>query len=66
MGLGSAQNPHVLCVRSGSCALAAPKLSATITPTKLNLLTPYRNCDHENEETGYIDLCCCIERYRKC
>ncbi|RYM68995.1 hypothetical protein BSR02_18510 [Serratia liquefaciens] len=30
--LGSARNPHVLCVRSGCCALAARKGSATITP----------------------------------
>ncbi|EBW2549544.1 DNA metabolism protein, partial [Salmonella enterica subsp. enterica serovar Chester] len=26
MGPGSAQNPHVLRVRSGFCALAGPKL----------------------------------------
>ncbi|ATX92525.1 hypothetical protein BZK40_09190 [Citrobacter portucalensis] len=30
--LGSAQNPHVLRVRSGSSALAVFKLSAPITP----------------------------------
>ncbi|OOB87158.1 hypothetical protein BZY71_09895 [Leclercia adecarboxylata] len=28
----SAQNPHVLYVRSGSCVLAAPRLAAPITP----------------------------------
>ncbi|EAQ6131620.1 DNA metabolism protein [Salmonella enterica] len=27
MGPGSAQNPHVLRVRSGFCALAGPKLA---------------------------------------
>ncbi|APY77656.1 hypothetical protein DKG82_14740 [Salmonella enterica subsp. enterica serovar Lexington] len=32
MGPGSAQNPHVLRVRSGFCALAGPKLASTITP----------------------------------
>ncbi|EBN1397679.1 DNA metabolism protein [Salmonella enterica] len=32
MGPGSAQNPHVLRVRSGFCALV-PKLASTITPT---------------------------------
>ncbi|EBY3145048.1 DNA metabolism protein [Salmonella enterica subsp. enterica serovar Morehead] len=32
MGPGSAQNPHVLRVRSGFCALASPKLASTITP----------------------------------
>ncbi|OWF68055.1 L-asparaginase [Yersinia frederiksenii] len=32
LNLGSALNPHVLCVRSGFCALSASKLSATITP----------------------------------
>ncbi|NCF04825.1 hypothetical protein DK872_05880 [Kosakonia sp. MH5] len=30
--LGSARNPHVLCVRSGCCALSASKLAASITP----------------------------------
>ncbi|PHZ30186.1 hypothetical protein CS537_18615 [Yersinia mollaretii] len=30
---GSAQNPHVLRVRSGSSALSVFKLTATITPT---------------------------------
>ncbi|POZ17590.1 L-asparaginase [Lelliottia aquatilis] len=29
---GSARNPHVLYVRSGSCALAVSKLSSPITP----------------------------------
>ncbi|EBK0309788.1 DNA metabolism protein [Salmonella enterica] len=33
MGPGSAQNPHVLRVRSGICALVGPKLASTITPT---------------------------------
>ncbi|OVZ72902.1 L-asparaginase [Yersinia intermedia] len=37
LNLGSAQNPHVLRVRSGFCALSASKLSATITLT-INLL----------------------------
>ncbi|PEH54470.1 L-asparaginase [Yersinia kristensenii] len=32
LNLGSAKNPHVLRVRSGFCALAAFKLTATITP----------------------------------
>ncbi len=32
LNLGSAQNPHVLRVRSGSSALAVFKLSAPITP----------------------------------
>ncbi|ECI0413864.1 DNA metabolism protein [Salmonella enterica subsp. salamae] len=32
MVLGSAQNPHVLRVRSGFCALSVPKLAAPITP----------------------------------
>ncbi|AUX74403.1 hypothetical protein CPI84_00015 [Erwinia pyrifoliae] len=32
LGLGSAQNPHVLRVRCGFCALAAPKLPAPLTP----------------------------------
>ncbi|ASO43599.1 DNA metabolism protein [Salmonella enterica subsp. enterica serovar Brancaster] len=32
MGPGSAQNPHVLRVRSGFCTLANPKLASTITP----------------------------------
>ncbi|EBW6738277.1 DNA metabolism protein [Salmonella enterica subsp. enterica serovar Oranienburg] len=32
MGPGSAQNPHVLRVRYGFCALAGPKLASTITP----------------------------------
>ncbi|PRV88750.1 hypothetical protein B1R85_09755 [Salmonella enterica subsp. enterica serovar Weltevreden] len=31
--LGSAQNPHVLRVRSGFCALSVSKLAAPITPT---------------------------------
>ncbi|MBW5961541.1 hypothetical protein CFM97_14550 [Klebsiella michiganensis] len=33
LNLGSAQNPHVLRVRSGSSALAVFKLSAPMTPT---------------------------------
>ncbi|ACY88081.1 hypothetical protein B5D72_07920 [Salmonella enterica subsp. enterica serovar Typhimurium] len=33
MVLGSAQNPHVLRVRSGFCALSVSKLAAPITPT---------------------------------
>ncbi|EBS4563887.1 hypothetical protein DOW39_07560 [Salmonella enterica subsp. enterica serovar Tanger] len=32
MDLGSAQNPHVLRVRSGFCALSVSKLAAPITP----------------------------------
>ncbi|TLV23837.1 hypothetical protein FE839_00145 [Klebsiella indica] len=32
LNLGSAQNPHVLRVRSGSSALAVFKLAAPITP----------------------------------
>jgi hypothetical protein len=32
LNLGSAQNPHVLRVRSGFSALSASKLTATITP----------------------------------
>ncbi|ECE6151465.1 L-asparaginase [Salmonella enterica subsp. enterica] len=30
--LGSVQNPHVLRVRSGFCALSVSKLAASITP----------------------------------
>ncbi|ATY01110.1 hypothetical protein AL497_25030 [Klebsiella aerogenes] len=33
LNLGSAQNPHVLRVRSGFCALSVFKLAAPITPT---------------------------------
>ncbi|HCM63553.1 MAG TPA: DNA metabolism protein [Morganella sp. (in: Bacteria)] len=33
MPTGSAQNPHVLRVRSGSSALSVTKLPAPITPT---------------------------------
>ncbi|RYC44569.1 L-asparaginase [Pectobacterium zantedeschiae] len=33
LNLGSARNPHVLCVRSGFCALSVSKLAAPITPT---------------------------------
>ncbi|EBK3134952.1 DNA metabolism protein [Salmonella enterica subsp. salamae] len=33
MALDSAQNPHVLRVRSGFSALSRAKLPATITPT---------------------------------
>ncbi|EAM2864387.1 L-asparaginase [Salmonella enterica] len=33
LGPGSAQNPHVLRVRSGFCALVGLKLASTITPT---------------------------------
>ena len=36
---GSAQNPHVLRVRSGYYALSVFKLTATITPTGID---PYR------------------------
>ncbi|MJY34507.1 hypothetical protein DSS49_21060 [Salmonella enterica subsp. enterica] len=32
LDLGSAQNPHVLRVRSGFCALSVSKLAASITP----------------------------------
>ncbi|EAV3680108.1 hypothetical protein E2W53_18195, partial [Salmonella enterica] len=32
LDLGSAQNPHVLRVRSGFCALSVSKLAAPITP----------------------------------
>ncbi|EBX3518732.1 hypothetical protein DRA24_17970 [Salmonella enterica subsp. enterica serovar Mississippi] len=32
MDLSSAQNPHILRVRSGFCALSVPKLAAPITP----------------------------------
>ncbi|OVZ93498.1 L-asparaginase [Yersinia frederiksenii] len=32
LNLSSAQNPHVLSVRCGFCALSASKLTATITP----------------------------------
>ncbi|EDT4514783.1 hypothetical protein BCZ47_004301, partial [Salmonella enterica subsp. enterica serovar Saintpaul] len=32
LDLGSAQNPHVLRVRSGFCALPRSKLAAPITP----------------------------------
>ncbi|EAA9734706.1 hypothetical protein CBJ71_10060 [Salmonella enterica] len=32
LDLGSAQNPHVLRVRSGFCALSVSKLTAPITP----------------------------------
>ncbi|PRD17079.1 L-asparaginase [Pantoea coffeiphila] len=37
---GSAQNPHVLRVRSGSCALSVCKLPAPVTP---EALFTYRN-----------------------
>ncbi|AXD39572.1 DNA metabolism protein [Salmonella enterica] len=30
---GSARHPHVLCVRSGGCALADSKLAAPMTPS---------------------------------
>ncbi|AXG49725.1 DNA metabolism protein [Photorhabdus laumondii subsp. laumondii] len=33
--MGSAQNPHVLRVRSGFSALSVFKLSATITPIEI-------------------------------
>lgn len=33
LDLDSAQNPHVLRVRSGFCALSVSKLAAPITPT---------------------------------
>ncbi|PRD14973.1 L-asparaginase [Pantoea coffeiphila] len=39
---GSAHNPHVPGVRSGYCALAVSKLSATITP---GLLVPHSGCN---------------------
>ncbi|ATX94274.1 L-asparaginase [Citrobacter portucalensis] len=32
LNAGSARNPHVLHVRSGSCALAESKLPSPITP----------------------------------
>ncbi|AVI44487.1 DNA metabolism protein [Yersinia enterocolitica] len=32
MILGSARHPHVLCVRSGDCALSAIKLLSLATP----------------------------------
>ncbi|CAE16799.1 unnamed protein product [Photorhabdus laumondii subsp. laumondii TTO1] len=35
LNLGSAQNPHVLRVRSGFSALSVFKLSATITPIEI-------------------------------
>ncbi|RFP41606.1 hypothetical protein DDJ66_22105 [Klebsiella oxytoca] len=41
LALGSAQSPHVLRVRSGSCALSVCKLSATITPVGIGS-TPTR------------------------
>ncbi|ARU83251.1 L-asparaginase [Lelliottia amnigena] len=28
---GNARNPHVLCVRTGCCALAVSKLAVTLT-----------------------------------
>ncbi|ATY91766.1 DNA metabolism protein [Pectobacterium atrosepticum] len=34
-----ANNPHVLRVRSGFCALSASKLAAPITPTGMALST---------------------------
>ncbi|PJE83448.1 DNA metabolism protein [Yersinia kristensenii] len=34
MGLGCARHPHVLCVRSGGCAQAVPKLLSLATPSK--------------------------------
>ncbi|EAA7245218.1 DNA metabolism protein [Salmonella enterica] len=30
--MSAANHPHVLCVRSGSCALAEFKLAAPVTP----------------------------------
>nr|OYN49610.1 L-asparaginase [Pectobacterium carotovorum] len=35
LNLGSAQNPHVLRVRSGFSALSESKLAAPITPTEI-------------------------------
>ncbi|GJL48267.1 hypothetical protein TUM17580_43260 [Citrobacter farmeri] len=35
LNLGSARNPHVLRVRSGSCALSVFKLPATMTPDEV-------------------------------
>ncbi|ATS98786.1 DNA metabolism protein [Salmonella enterica subsp. enterica serovar Enteritidis] len=40
LDLGSAQNPHVLRVRSGFCALSVSKLAAPITPTGIGSKTP--------------------------
>ncbi|PQQ37160.1 L-asparaginase [Photorhabdus luminescens] len=37
MNLGSAQNPHVLRVRSGFSALSVFKLPATITPIGIGI-----------------------------
>ncbi|ASG16698.1 hypothetical protein LFZ25_12475 [Salmonella enterica subsp. enterica serovar Macclesfield str. S-1643] len=36
MAVGSAQNPHVLRVRSGFSALSVAKLPAPITPTGID------------------------------
>ncbi|RFU92124.1 L-asparaginase [Citrobacter gillenii] len=40
LNLGSAQNPHVLRVRSGFSALSVFKLSSPITPTEQGVKDP--------------------------
>ncbi|NHB62222.1 hypothetical protein C5472_14120 [Photorhabdus sp. RW14-46] len=40
LNLGSAQNPHVLRVRSGFSALSVFKLPATITPIEIGSKSP--------------------------
>ncbi|MCU1791685.1 L-asparaginase [Pectobacterium polaris] len=39
MNLGSAQNPHVLRVRSGFSALSVSKLAASITPSGIDSIS---------------------------
>ncbi|OWF69653.1 hypothetical protein B4901_04645 [Yersinia frederiksenii] len=48
LDLGSARNPHVLYVRSGSSALSWSKLPATMTPieNKIVSLSPHRPLGH--------------------
>ncbi|ATM94227.1 hypothetical protein CRN75_01745 [Yersinia frederiksenii] len=64
LNLGSAQNPHVLRVRSGSCALSVfkLKLTATITPTGISssppilplFICPYFLCVFLLSVTGFF------------
>ncbi|MLO57395.1 hypothetical protein DQE51_20365 [Salmonella enterica subsp. enterica] len=44
LDLGSAQNPHVLRVRSGFCALSVSKLAAPITPGGIGSWSEYVAC----------------------
>ncbi|OWF83683.1 hypothetical protein B4903_00810 [Yersinia frederiksenii] len=55
LNLGSAQNPHVLRVRSGSCALSVFKLTATITPTGISSLS--QSCHFLYIPTFFVFSC---------